>query len=373
MPIRFDCSCGRTTVIKNDAMAGRKAKCPGCQAVFVIPLPEGAAPSAGPAVPDAASAGQAALDPAPAPPPPVRPVARPVVGASMQEAGGCPQCGAPLAPGVFICPACGKDARGPAALAGQVFVKRHGPGGWRMPPWAKMLCAALVVAGIAAGYRWVIRHMEAGQERAELDTELFALPGPSTVYKIANKPDKLDDVLYFARHGDDFRKAGAWRVILEFHGDAFLERLPDMYRGAGREEDAAILMLAASLTKTDEHARKGVRQILTLVRPEAGRIESDKKWTILTGVRKVPSHQAVGLSTRLLRYMTERSAYDPLRELDPTPLDLWLEGRLPTGDPAFDRDIVYLVAELRGAGAEAMWRTYKKDKRVPLSETPRAP
>ena len=362
MPIRFECSCGRTTLIKNDAIAERKAKCPGCQAVFVIPSPEGAGPSAPPPVPDGAPAEPAAA----------HPVAQRRPGPAREGAGTCAQCGAPLARGVFICPGCGKDARGPARQAGKVLVKRHGSLRWRMPRWAKTLSVVLVVAGIVLGYRYAIARMEAGQERAALDMELCGLPGGrTTVHKAAKKPENLDTVLYFARHGDDFRKAGAWTVILQYHGEAFVERFPDIYRRAGPEEGAAILMLAASLTKTDEHVRKGVRPILTLVRPEAGRIEPEKKRTILTGVRKVPSHETVGLSSPVLRYRAERRAYEPLKQLDVTPLDVWLERKLPTGDPAFDRDIVRLVAELRGADAEAMWRTYEKDKRVPLSEKPK--
>jgi hypothetical protein len=290
----------------------------------------------------------------------------------MAGEGTCPQCGAPLPLGVFICPGCGKDARGAAREAGRVLVKRHGPVGWRMPPWAKTLSIVLVVLGIVLGYRWAIRRMGAGQERTALEIELYGVPGGrTTVYKAAKKPENFDNVIHFARHGDDFRKVGAWTVILQYHGEEFLERFPRMYRRAGPEEGAAVLMLAASLTKTDEHMRTGLRQILGLVRPEGGRIEPEDKWAILTGVREVPSHEAVGLTKRVLRYRAERRSHEPLAQFDATPLDVWLERKLPTGDPAFDRDIVRLVAELRGANAEAMWRTYEKDKRVPLSEKPR--
>src|SRR5438477_8429795 len=38
MPITFDCACGKTLRV-NDDLAGRKARCPACQAVVDIPAP----------------------------------------------------------------------------------------------------------------------------------------------------------------------------------------------------------------------------------------------------------------------------------------------------------------------------------------------
>ena len=39
MPIAFDCSCGKTLRVP-DEHAGRRAKCPACNAVVSVPLPE---------------------------------------------------------------------------------------------------------------------------------------------------------------------------------------------------------------------------------------------------------------------------------------------------------------------------------------------
>ncbi len=40
MPIRVSCDCGRATTVK-DELAGRKVRCPGCQAVLDVPDAEG--------------------------------------------------------------------------------------------------------------------------------------------------------------------------------------------------------------------------------------------------------------------------------------------------------------------------------------------
>ena len=39
MPITFNCACGKTLRVP-DASAGRRAKCPACNAVVTIPAPE---------------------------------------------------------------------------------------------------------------------------------------------------------------------------------------------------------------------------------------------------------------------------------------------------------------------------------------------
>jgi hypothetical protein len=84
MPIPLECGqCGRAMKVK-DELAGKRVKCPGCQAVLTVPRP-------GPDAEDAAfellSQSEAeeeppgpaprAADPGPPPPPPPRPAAKP--------------------------------------------------------------------------------------------------------------------------------------------------------------------------------------------------------------------------------------------------------------------------------------------------------
>jgi hypothetical protein len=71
MPITFDCACGKTLRVP-DEHAGRRAKCPVCNAVVSIPAPDPVfeiveEPEPAPAAPEAAAA------PAATPRPPARP------------------------------------------------------------------------------------------------------------------------------------------------------------------------------------------------------------------------------------------------------------------------------------------------------------
>ncbi|MDQ7780835.1 MAG: hypothetical protein RDV41_14155, partial [Planctomycetota bacterium] len=68
MAITVSCACGKVMSVP-DSLAGKKGKCPGCQAVITIPVPGGApAPStkAAPAAPAKPATGRVPVAPKPA-------------------------------------------------------------------------------------------------------------------------------------------------------------------------------------------------------------------------------------------------------------------------------------------------------------------
>ncbi len=94
MPIKVKCACG-TVLNAPDKLAGKKAKCPGCQQVIQIPVP--AVPIAGPSV----------AAPAPAAP-------------ATAESVGCPSCKSPAPEGSVICVQCGYNFKTGQALTTNV-------------------------------------------------------------------------------------------------------------------------------------------------------------------------------------------------------------------------------------------------------------
>lgn len=114
MPIKVTCACGQSFAA-NDALAGKRVKCPKCAQPLQIP---GAA-SAAPAKPPAGGAAQQQTrtqQPRPQQPSPPAPAVDSFasvfdeVGLKPQQANAgpsCPNCRAPMAPGAILCVQCG--------------------------------------------------------------------------------------------------------------------------------------------------------------------------------------------------------------------------------------------------------------------------
>lgn len=128
MPMVVECHCCRKRFKAGDQLAGKRVKCPGCQAVLTIPaLGSAAMPNSAEPNPFAAPRPrQAAAPPAAQPAPgagsvsdilddeiPLRRETGPAIApaAAPQTPRDCPGCGAAVAPSAVLCVNCGYDFR----------------------------------------------------------------------------------------------------------------------------------------------------------------------------------------------------------------------------------------------------------------------
>ena len=135
MPIEFQCSCGKTLRVRDEA-AGKQAKCPACQKVLTVPEAVGLA------------------DTAPAGPSPAR-------------GPRCAKCGEAMAEGAVICVKCGFNTETGAA----VRTATDQPEAERAPtvvlPVGKIITVAVLVLAAALGYFFVVRPLVAGHKMSK--------------------------------------------------------------------------------------------------------------------------------------------------------------------------------------------------------------
>ncbi len=121
MPIEVRCSCGKRLVAP-DAAAGRRAKCPACSNILIVPQPapvraaqaaespNAPSPALRPPADDADDDYRIAPDPEPAPPPPLPPKLSPRRDPAGPEKV-CPSCGKRFPADAKVCVQCGIDLR----------------------------------------------------------------------------------------------------------------------------------------------------------------------------------------------------------------------------------------------------------------------